>query len=88
MERTIELDTNLYAYSVEYRATITADSGDYWTPPNIEWDFEILSIERESYICIGIEEVEYKDLDMQTMQEIEDAVNSDIDSNCEKYIYQ
>ena len=85
MNRTIELEHNLYAYSVEYSAIVTIDKGDYWTPPCIEWDFTIENIEREHHACIGIEEVLYKDLDRNTMMAIEEAIDSDIDSNCENY---
>lgn len=87
MDRTVELEHNLYAYSVEYSASVTIDKGDYWTPPYVDWEFTIENIEREHYACIGIEEVEYKNLDRDTMIAIEEAVDSDIESNYEKYIY-
>lgn len=86
MNRIVELEYNLYGYSVEYTANITLDTGDYWTPPNVEWEFTIENIEREHIACVGIEEVLYKDLDRNTMIAIEEAIDSDIDSNWEKYM--
>lgn len=86
MDRTVELEHNLYGYSVEYTANITLDKGDYWTPPCVEWEFTIENIEREHIACVGIEEVLYKDLDRDTMIAIEEAIDSDIESNWEKYM--
>ena len=86
MDRIVELEHNLYGYSVEYTANIMFDKGDYWTPPCVEWEFTIENIEREHIACVGIEEVLYKDLDRDTMIAIEEAIDSDIESNWEKYM--
>jgi hypothetical protein len=87
VETLVELYHNSYGYTVQYEATIMADKGDYDTPPSVEWDYVIVDVEREHNSCVGVEQVKVEDLDEDTLAVIDKAIDDDIDSNWEKYLY-
>jgi len=87
VETLVELYHNSYGYTVQYEATIMADKGDYDTPGSVEWEFTIQDIEREWDDSVGVEQVKVEDLDEDTLAVIDKAIDDNIDSNWEKYLY-
>jgi len=87
VETLVDLYYNSYGYTIQYEATIMVDKGDYDTPGSVEWDFTIQDIEREHNDGVGVEQVKVEDLDADTMAVIDKAIDDDIDSNWEKYLY-
>jgi hypothetical protein len=41
MNGMVEFDYGVYSYSVEYKAEVEFDAGDYFTPPCLDWDVQL-----------------------------------------------